>query len=134
MGHAIANGVLVGVGGFAGSIARYGVTLLMQGHSLVLPAGTLLANLAGCFLVGCVAQWAVPVLSPEARLLLATGFCGGFTTLSSAVYETAQLLREGEYVYAGGYVVLTLAGSFALFFAGAMLMKMVFRGTGGVWS
>ena len=98
MKQAILNCVLVGMGGFAGSVLRYLLALLLQRQAFVLPVGTLAANLAGCFILGGVVQLAAPMLalSPEVRLLLATGFCGGFTTMSSMVYETAQFLREGE--------------------------------------
>jgi CrcB protein len=136
MKQMIVNSALVGIGGFAGSISRYALAILLQRHSLVVPAGTLAANLAGCFVIGCLAQLAAPspALSPEVRLLLATGFCGGFTTLSSMVYELAQFWKEGEHLYAGGYLMLTLAGSVALFYAGGMVIKLVFKATGGIWN
>jgi fluoride exporter len=136
MKQMILNSALVGIGGFVGSISRYGLAILLQRHSVVMPAGTLAANLAGCFVIGCIAQLAAPAgfLSPEMRLLLATGFCGGFTTLSSAIYELAQFWKEGEYLYAGGYLTLTLVGSVALFYGGGMLIKLLFKTTGGIWN
>ena len=64
--------------------------------------GTLVANLSGCFLLGIIAQMSMPsgLLSPEARLLLAVGFCGGLTTASTMIYETSQYLGDGEYFHA----------------------------------
>jgi CrcB protein len=85
----------VGVGGFAGAILRYSISLGLQQYSIVLPYGTLLANFLGCLVIGTIVQIAetTDILSPEARLFLATGFCGGLTTLSSMIFEFAQLLR-----------------------------------------
>ena len=136
MKQMLLNSFLVGVGGFTGSLARYACALALQRSSMVLPAGTLAANLGGCFVIGMIAQLALPspLITPEARLLLATGFCGGFTTMSSMVYETAQMTRDGEYLHAGGYLLLTLFGSFMLFYLGSLLVKMLLKGTGGIWN
>ena len=83
-----------------------------------------------------MAELAAPLalLSPEARLLLWTGFCGGFTTTSSMVYELAQFLRDGEYLHAGVYLGLTLAGSMLLFVLVSVLVRMLFKSTGGIWN
>jgi len=131
----LVNSLLVGAGGFIGSIARYLLSLAFQSQALVFPAGTLTANVAGCFLIGALSQLALAgSVSPAARLALGVGFCGGFTTASSFVYETAQFLREGEYLHGGAYVAATLAGSFIGFYAGVLLVKLVLRSTGGVWN
>jgi fluoride exporter len=136
MNQALLNSLLVGIGGAAGSLARYGLAVLLQRHSLVFPLGTLAANLAGCFVIGCVAELAAPLalLPPATRLLLGTGFCGGFTTLSSMIYEVAQFLRDGEYFHAGIYIVGSLAGSLILFFLGVVAVRMIFKSTGGLWN
>lgn len=85
MEKVLVHSLLVGLGGFAGSVGRYLVSLAYQQSSLVLPAGTLTVNIAGCFLIGLLAQASDTggSVSPEARLALAVGFCGGFTTMSS---------------------------------------------------
>jgi fluoride exporter len=130
------NCIIVGAGGFAGSAARYGLSLLLQQYSVVVPMGTLVANLVGCFLIGIIAQMSIPsgFLSPEARLLLAVGFCGGLTTASTMIYETAQYLNDGEYFHAGSYVAGTVLGSMIAFYIGVVLVKMVFKSTGGLWN
>ncbi len=130
------NSLLVGVGGFAGSLARYGLALAAQRFTVSFPLGTLGANVLGCLIIGGLAQLSgeAGVLSTEARLLLATGFCGGFTTMSSFAYETAQFVRENEYLHAGEYLALTLAASFAAFYAGSLAVKLLFRTTGGIWN
>lgn len=119
----------VGLGGGVGSIARYLLSLATQSASLTLPFGTLWANLGGCLIIGVVAQFAAEtdVLSPALRLLLATGFCGGFTTMSSLIYEVAQLLRDQEWFYAGVYLLGTLVGCFLCFYGGTLLAKLLVR-------
>ena len=97
-----AASLLVGVGGFAGSVAR-------------------LSDRA-------------EILSPAARLLLATGFCGGFTTMSSMIYETAQMLRASDYLHGSFYVFVTLFGSMLAFVAGMISVRLVLRGEGGPWN
>lgn len=136
MKQALMNCLLVGLGGSVGSLARYGLALLLQRQSLVFPLGTLAANLAGCFVIGCVAELAAPLalLTPSARLLLATGFCGGFTTLSSMIYEVARFLEDGEYFHAGVYVIGTLVGSMILFFLGIVVVRLIFKSAGGLWN
>jgi CrcB protein len=123
------NCLYVGVGGMIGSLCRYGLTLLFRGESISMPYGTLLSNVAGCLVIGAVMELASAgeILSPAARLFLATGFCGGFTTLSSLVYELMQMLRDGEWIYAGLYFALTIAGAMIAFGLGALAMKAVVR-------
>jgi fluoride exporter len=130
------NCLLVGLGGMVGSVARYSCALLFQSQSLILPFGTLTANWMGCLVIGALAElmamggW----LSPEARLALAVGFCGGLTTLSSLIYEIAQFLREGDYYHAGGYLLVTLLGATVCFYLGMFLVKALIRSTGGIWN
>ncbi|HPF99874.1 MAG TPA: fluoride efflux transporter CrcB [Kiritimatiellia bacterium] len=131
----LVNSLMVGAGGFVGSVARYLLSVALQSYSFVFPAGTLLANVAGCFLIGVLSQITLSgSLSPGTRLALGVGFCGGFTTASSFVYETAQFLREGEYFHGGSYVVGTLAASFISFYAGVLLVKVVTKSAGDLWN
>jgi len=91
--------LLVGLGGFLGAVARYGLAGLVQDHvGASFPAGTLAVNLLGCLLMGGL-MFVVSerqLLSPESRLLLLIGLLGSFTTLSTVGYETFDLLREGQ--------------------------------------
>lgn len=136
MPRIITNSLLVGIGGFLGSIVRYSCSLAFQSKSLTIPMGTLAANWAGCLIVGLVAEMSATgeLLSPEARLALAVGFCGGFTTMSSMIYEIAQFLREGDYWHAGGYLLVTLLGSMVCYYLGVFLVKTLIRSTGGLWN
>jgi CrcB protein len=74
------------------------------------------------------------MISPETRLVLATGFCGGFTTLSSLIYETAAMIRASEYlhgaVYAGGTFLLSMAA----FVAGVTMIRLLIRYGDRLWS
>ena len=90
--------ILVGFGGFLGSIARYAlggvVTQLTAANRF--PFGTLVVNLLGCFAMGLVAGYAERshLLGSSARLFLMTGLLGGFTTYSAFAYESYFLGRE----------------------------------------
>ena len=78
--------ILVGVGSCVGGIARYLSQLFIQKHyPSSFPFGTLSVNITGCFIIGIIYALADKgnLMSPATRLLLATGFCGGFTTFSS---------------------------------------------------
>jgi CrcB protein len=92
--------LLVGAGGFAGSIGRY---LLAGGVQRLTPAGTfphgtLAVNVLGCLAIGFLGALAETrgVLGPEARLLLFIGVLGGFTTFSTFAFETLAMLRGGQ--------------------------------------
>jgi CrcB protein len=83
------------------------------------PIATFIINVAGSFLIGILGQLGVDttMLSPEARLFLTTGFCGGFTTFSTFSYETMQLLEDNRYGTATAYI----AGSVLVSLAACML-------------
>jgi CrcB protein len=130
MVSAIIPFVYVGLGSMLGGMSRYGMTLVTQNYvALALPFGTLISNLAGCLLIGMIAGIGASsqVLSSEMRLLLATGFCGGFTTMSSFVYELGQFIQDKEYFYASSYFVATLAGAGLAFVLGLLLSEWILR-------
>lgn len=106
----------VGVGGFLGSLARYGLSGLVHRHlpGATFPYGTLTVNLLGCLVIGLLtgASESRQVFRPEARAFLLIGLLGGFTTFSTFGYETFAMLREGASVRAafnaGAHVILGL--------------------------
>jgi len=113
-----------------GGISRYGMTLVTQNFAIMsMPFGTLLSNIAGCMLIGLVAGIGATtqVLSTEMRLLLATGFCGGFTTMSSFIYELGQFIQVKEYFYASSYFAATLAGAGIAFVLGLFISAWLIR-------
>jgi len=121
--------LVVGAGGFLGSVLRFTLTLLAQRYSVSFPHGTLWANLLGCLVIGVVTTLAglTEVLSPTTRLFLATGLCGGFTTMSSFVYELMQYVRESDYLLATGYAGLTAGGCVGMFLLGVLATRAILR-------
>ena len=122
--------VFVGFGSMLGGLSRYGMTLATQNISAFsIPYGTLVSNLAGCLVIGLVAgiSGKSELMSTEMRLLLATGFCGGFTTMSSFVYELGQFMQDKEYFYASFYFVATLAGAGIAFALGLLIIQFIMR-------
>ncbi len=108
---------------------RYLMTVLFQDFHRF-PYGTLVSNIAGCFLIGIVTGLSVdmPLLSGEARLLLATGLCGGFTTMSSFIYELSGYVRGREYLAGSLYLTGTLTGAALAFVLGLIIIKFFLRG------
>ncbi|MBI5079894.1 MAG: fluoride efflux transporter CrcB [Chloroflexi bacterium] len=94
------NALLVGAGGFIGSVARYWLSSYVQqiSKSVSFPYGTLTVNLLGCLVIGVLAQLADSrgVFTPEARAFVFIGLLGGFTTFSSFGNETINLFRGSE--------------------------------------
>jgi CrcB protein len=122
--------VFVGLGSMLGGVSRYGMTLITQNYAVLsIPLGTLISNLAGCLLIGLIAGIGASsqVLSTEMRLLLATGFCGGFTTMSSFIYELGQFIQDKEYFYASSYFAATLMGAGLAFVLGLLISEWMLR-------
>jgi CrcB protein len=118
--------LLIGSGGFIGSIARYGLQQLAQKLlHWTFPTGTLIVNLIGCFAIGLVFGLAdrSDRLTEDWKLFLAVGICGGFTTFSSFSYENIKLLREGAYGQALLYIAASLLFGLALTYAGIALAR-----------
>lgn len=116
--------LLVGIGGAAGSIVRYAtqkwITMLYP-HAF--PAGTFVVNIAGCFLIGLLFGLSAKheYLSPAFRLLLMTGFCGGFTTFSAFTLEGMELLQQQKFFIFAMYFALSVFLGLIATFAGARL-------------
>jgi CrcB protein len=110
------SALLVGIGGAVGSVLRFWITGLTQGAAAgttlgVFPVGTLVVNVAGCLLIGALAQlWELrSSFSAETRALLMTGFLGGFTTFSAFSLELVLLMQRGQFGYAALYLILSVA-------------------------
>ncbi|WP_437971009.1 fluoride efflux transporter CrcB [Sorangium sp. So ce260] len=103
----------IGLGGAAGTLARYGLsTWCQQRFGAGFPYGTLAVNVIGSFLLGVILQIAAmtELLSPTLRLGLSTGVMGGFTTYSSFNYETIKLFEEKAWRMGVLNVVSTVVG------------------------
>ncbi|MGM0580922.1 MAG: fluoride efflux transporter CrcB [Bacteroidota bacterium] len=116
----IKNLLLIGLGGGLGSIARYATTTLSQKYlSSFLPYGTLIANILGSLLIGVFLAYLIENPSQNFKLLLVTGFCGGFTTFSTFSYENFSYLQNGQIgmflLYALGSIIIGLLAVFVGF-------------------
>jgi CrcB protein len=102
--------LLVFLGGGLGSVCRWGLALLLQPYQDRFPWATLLANGLACTVLGAVlgAQIAGGI-SSEKRLLLAVGFCGGFSTFSTFTSETWVLWQGGQHLMAALNVLVSMA-------------------------
>lgn len=119
---------LLAAAGAVGTLARYGLQGAAQrfaGGSF--PWGTALVNLAGCALFGVV--WAAAserhLMGPEARLVVLVGFFGAFTTFSTFAFETVQMLRAGQWVWAAGNAALQNGGGVLALGAGILLGRLL---------
>ncbi|MBL0135395.1 MAG: fluoride efflux transporter CrcB [Chitinophagaceae bacterium] len=112
--------LLVALGGGVGSVARFlGQKWLAGSFNTQFPYGTLFVNILGCLLIGLIYglasrhEW----MNPEWRILLMTGFCGGFTTFSAFTLESMGLLQEQKilpfFIYLFTSVAIGLAATFA---------------------
>ncbi|WP_460171877.1 fluoride efflux transporter CrcB [Thermus sp. FJN-A] len=115
--------LLVALGGALGSVLRYGLGAWVQGLTGPgFPFSTLLVNALGSLFIGVVLRLSWEgALSGEARLFLAMGVLGGFTTFSTFSYETLALLQEGEVFRAAVYVLASVLLGLGLAFFGYRL-------------
>ena len=114
--------------GALGTLARYGLQGWVQeraGSSF--PAGTLVVNLLGCFLLGGIAEYAMRHLSipPEWRIGITVGFLGAFTTFSTFTFEAVRLMQEGEWMRAWTYVLVSVAGGMLAIVVGIRLADRI---------
>lgn len=120
--------LIVFLGGGLGSMARHGVNVgTARAFSGEFPLATFIVNVVGSFLMGLLAAWfafrADMAWSQHVRLLLTTGFLGGFTTFSTFSLDTAFLIERDAYVTAAVYVVLSVVVGVAGLFAGLWLVR-----------
>ena len=118
--------LLVGLGGGVGSIARFLCQRSVSAwYPHAFPFGTLIVNFLGCFLIGLLLGLAEKgsFVKPELKLLLVTGFCGGYTTFSAFAAENIQLLRDGRLLYFTLYTVGRVVLGILAGFGGLSLVK-----------
>ena len=110
----------IAVGAAFGALLRWVLGTKLNSAFPTIPPGTLVANLIGAYVIGLgIAVFAaMPALSPEWRLLIITGFCGGLTTFSTFSAEVTLLLQQGRLVWAFGAVAAHVVGSVLMTFAG----------------
>lgn len=121
--------LIVSIGSFFGGGLRYIVSKMVQACTLIaFPFGTLTVNVLGCFVIGFLSglEWnGTGLMSPSTKLLLTTGFCGGFTTFSTFMNEGCGLMKEELYIYMILYLFGSLTLGFVAVLAGHEFAKLV---------
>lgn len=117
--------LLVFLGGGVGSALRYLIGKYLNNPETGIPYGTFAANIFGSLLIGIVLGLAAKneALTENHTLLLATGFCGGFTTFSTFAYENHVFLKSGDFVSFAVYTIASFVVGFFAVFAGMYLIK-----------
>lgn len=131
--------LIVGAGGAAGAMSRFGLTMATLRYSNTIPLGTLISNLLGCLIMGAIVTlltrvaWFADggVITDHNRLLFGVGFCGAFTTLSALVVEMSTMMQRDDTALAFAYLVTTLIGCFACFYAGSFIVRSIAQMQGG---
>jgi crcB protein len=120
--------IAVGIGGAAGSMLRFLVSLLMARYTQAgFPFPTLVVNLTGCFLIGLLVGTfsQPPYANSSLRLLLITGFCGGYTTFSAFANENLLLIEQQQTLAAVAYTLLSVLLGIALVWVGVATSKVI---------
>lgn len=120
--------LLVGLGGFIGSVARSLVSKLnLSWHFLSIPMGTLTVNVLGSFIIGILVGISVKsdLISTDLRLFLMVGFCGGFTTFSSFSSENLMLMQNGQVVTVLIYTALSILLGFLAVYLGYIFTNLL---------
>ena len=124
----------VAIGGAFGSMARYGIGgLVSDRFGVAFPWGTLVINVTGSFIIGILGALTAPEgkMTPQSRALatqlLITGVCGGYTTFSSFSLQTLKLIRDREWFYAGGNMLLSVVLCMIAVWLGYLIGGMVKR-------
>lgn len=119
--------IVIAVGASLGAWLRWLLGMKLNALFPTIPPGTVVANMVGGYIIGLAIAFlaASPTLSPEWRLLIITGFCGGLTTFSTFSAETVALIQEGRLVWALGSISLHVLGSLAMTAAGLLSYQMI---------
>ncbi|MCB0475510.1 MAG: fluoride efflux transporter CrcB [Flavobacteriaceae bacterium] len=119
--------LMVFIGGGLGSTMRYLISKYLNDPVTGVPYGTFLVNVLGSLFIGAILGFALKneALSQNQTLLLATGFCGGFTTFSAFAYENHLFLRTGNLTLLFAYTVLSFIAGMAAVFLGVYVVKHI---------
>ena len=119
--------LFVFIGGGLGSVARYLVGKFLNSSEGGIPWGTFAANILGSLLIGLILGLAAKneTLTQSQTLLLATGFCGGFTTFSTFAYENYTFLKSGDFMTFAIYTIASFAVGFLAVFGGLYLSRVM---------
>ncbi|MEQ8238425.1 MAG: fluoride efflux transporter CrcB [Cyclobacteriaceae bacterium] len=118
--------LLVGFGGFAGSILRYAAGLMSFGTPK-LNFSTLSVNLVGSLIIGLLSAYLLKNNNQNYQLLLVTGFCGGFTTYSTFSLQLLKFMEVGNHLNMILYLLISLVGGVGLCYLGLILGSKFFN-------
>nr|WP_298991768.1 fluoride efflux transporter CrcB [uncultured Polaribacter sp.] len=121
------NLLFVFIGGGFGSVLRFLLGKWLNNTENGIPFGTFVANILGSLLIGIILGYAAKsdTLNQNQTLLLATGFCGGFTTFSTFAYENHIFLKSGDFTSFALYTITSFVVGFLAVFAGMYLIKFM---------
>ena len=117
----------MGTGSFLGGISRFLLSRFVQNQVISsFPYGTFVVNIIGCFIIGILYGLFEKdqLLSPEWRMFLTVGFCGGFTTFSTFAGENYSLLKDGNFMYLALYASLSVFLGIMAVWLGNLLIKL----------
>ncbi|MCX6280807.1 MAG: fluoride efflux transporter CrcB [Bacteroidetes bacterium] len=121
--------LIIGSGSFAGGVTRFLLSRYIHSNAdTTFPLGTLIVNITGCFLIGIFYGMSERsnLLSPELRMFLTVGFCGGFTTFSTFAAENISLMKDGNFLYFGLYTGLSVfLGLMAVYLGNMFIQKIL---------
>lgn len=120
--------IIVGLGGFIGTVARFLISRFFQENVLsVFPWSTFIVNIIGCLLIGIIYGISEKgdVLNSEFRLFLTVGICGGFTTFSTFSNDSFLLIRDQEWFRVALYASLSLFLGLMAVYAGRFIIKLI---------
>lgn len=118
--------IAISVGSALGALLRWQLGLRLNEFFPTIPPGTLVANIVGGYIIGLAIAFfsQSSELSPEWRLFVVTGFCGGLTTFSTFSAEVVNLLQQGRFVWASASVALHVGFSLIATIAGLLTWQL----------
>lgn len=123
----IINCLIVGAGGFVGSVFRYLISLVPVLNKEALPLQTLLVNVLGAIVIGMLikASESVDAIEGNTLLFLKVGLCGGFTTFSTFALETFNMFEDGRFLGSMTYIVLSVVLCVVGVYIGRLIMQIL---------
>ncbi|MEI8129431.1 MAG: fluoride efflux transporter CrcB [bacterium] len=121
------NILAIFIGGGLGSLSRYGIAVLLKAYSMDFPLATLSVNIIGSLILGFAVAlfWNKAPMHNTLKLAITVGFCGGLTTFSTFSWETFDLIKNGEFLLAVLYAVISVLVCVLAISLGAFLSKYV---------
>ena len=120
--------MIIGFGGFLGTISRYLSTVYVHKWiSISFPLGTFLVNIVGCLLIGIFfgISEKSEIMSTDLRLFLTIGFCGGFTTFSTFASDNIMMIKDQQFLYMALYTIGSVALGILMVYLGQLLIKTI---------